>query len=74
MYGGLAEGARRSWRPYGVFGERGGGPVLGAEEIASGGCVGVEDYVRDLARRPLAVEERRQLARGACSGGRGRWR
>ena len=62
----LAKAAREGRRGRGVGRlRRGGGPVLGAGEVALRWGLLVEDDVGDLAGRPLVVEERDELAGGA---------
>ena len=49
-----------------VKGDGGAGPVLGARKVASLRSLRVEDYVGDLAARPLVGEECFELAGGAA--------
>src|SRR5215203_4732420 len=58
-----AAGAPARWR---VLRECAGVPALRVGEVALGGRIGVEDYVRHLARRPLAAKQAIQLVRGAA--------
>jgi hypothetical protein len=62
VYGRLAQpaGARTRRR---ILRERGGVPALRVGEVALGWGLGVEDYVRDLARRPLSCKQGLELVR-----------
>jgi hypothetical protein len=55
-----------AWARRGVLRESGGVPALCIGEVAPGWGLGVEDYVWDLARRPLAAEEGFELVRRAA--------